>query len=303
MNKYFIKLLLLVLIGTFLLASCGKSPGTASINNAKQFTIVTSFYPIYVSALNVANDIPGVRVVNMTEPQTGCLHDYQLSPSDLKTLESADVFVINGAGMEAFMDKVLGQMPKLKVIEASKGIDIIKNTSDGEENPHVWVSISDAIKQVRNISQQLSLVNSENSEKYIKNGEDYVKRLEELKDKMHKEIDSIKNRDIVTFHESFPYFAKEFNLNIVTVIEREPGSEPSAGEIADTIDKIKKTGVKALFAEPQYPRKAAESIANQTNAKVYTLDPIVTGSNDGDCDGYIKKMNENLKSLVEALKI
>jgi zinc transport system substrate-binding protein len=294
---------MLVLIGTFLLASCGRSPGTASTSNEKQFTIVTSFYPIYVSALNVANDIPGVRVVNMTEPQTGCLHDYQLSPSDLKTLESADVFVINGAGMEAFMDKVLGQMPKLKVIEASKGIDILKNTSDGEENPHVWVSISDAIKQVRNISQQLSLVNSENSEGYIKNGEDYVKRLEELKDKMHKEIDGIKNRDIVTFHESFPYFAKEFNFNIVTVIEREPGSEPSAGEIADTIDKIKKSGVKALFAEPQYSRKAAESIANQTNAKVYTLDPIVTGSNNGDCDGYIKKMNENLRSLVEALKI
>ncbi|HEY9062542.1 MAG TPA: metal ABC transporter substrate-binding protein [Pseudobacteroides sp.] len=303
MNRYYTKLFMLIVGVALLFTSCGKSPETASISNEKQFTIVTSFYPIYVSALNVAKDIPGVRVVNMTEPQTGCLHDYQLSPSDLKTLESADVFVINGAGMEAFMDKVLGQMPKLKVIEASKGIDIIKNSSDGEENPHVWVSISDAINQVRNIGQQLSSVNPENSEKYNKNSEDYVNRLESLRDKMHKELDSIKNKDIVTFHESFPYFAKEFNLNIVTVIEREPGSEPSAGEIADTIEKIKRTGVKALFAEPQYSPKAAESIANQTGAKVHTLDPIVTGSNDGDIDGYIKKMEQNLKSLVEALKI
>lgn len=303
MNRYYKKLLLLILGVALLVTSCGKSPETANINNEEPFTIVTSFYPIYVSALNVAKDIPGVRVVNMTEPQTGCLHDYQLSPSDLKTLESADVFVINGAGMEAFMDKVLGQMPKLKVIEATKGIDILKNSSDGEENPHVWVSISDAIKQVRNMSQQLSSVNPENSEKYNKNSEDYVKRLEALKDKMHMELDNIKSKDIVTFHESFPYFAKEFNLNIVAVIEREPGSEPSAGEIADTIETIKRTGVKALFAEPQYSPKAAESIANQTGAKVYTLDPIVTGSNDGDVDGYIKKMEQNLKSLVEALKI
>ncbi|KNY29299.1 metal ABC transporter substrate-binding protein [Pseudobacteroides cellulosolvens] len=303
MNKYYIRLLIAIVIGIFMFSSCGKSPETASTNNPKQFTIVTSFYPMYVSAINVAKDIPGVRVVNMTEPQTGCLHDYQLSPSDLKTLESADVFVVNGAGMETFIDKAVGQMPSLKVIEASKGIELIKNSSDGEENPHVWVSITDAIKQVKNMSEQLALVNPDNSDKYNKNGEDYIKKLEALRDKMHKELDSIKNRDIVTFHESFPYFAKEFNLNIVSVIEREPGSEPSAGEIADTIEKIKKAKVKALFAEPQYSKKAAESIASQTGAKVYTLDPIVTGSQDGDIDGYIKKMEQNLKSLVEALKI
>ncbi|HOV25232.1 MAG TPA: metal ABC transporter substrate-binding protein [Pseudobacteroides sp.] len=302
MNKY-IRLFLVVFIGAFLFSSCGNSPETTNTGKQKEFTIVTSFYPIYVSAINVAKDIPGVRVKNMTEPQTGCLHDYQLSPADLKTLESADVFVINGAGMEAFMDKVISQMPKLKVVEASKGIELIKNSSDGEENPHVWVSISEAIKQVKNISEELALINPQNADKYRKNSEDYIKKLEALKEKMHNELDGIKNRDIVTFHESFPYFAKEFNLNIVAVIEREPGSEPSAGEIADTINIIKKTNVKALFAEPQYSKKAAESIANQTGAKVFTLDPIVTGSEDGDVDGYINKMEENLKSLLEALKI
>jgi len=302
MNKY-VRLFLVVFIGAFMFSSCGDSPKTANTDKPKEFTVVTSFYPIYVSAINVAKDIPGVRVINMTEPQTGCLHDYQLSPSDLKTLESADVFVINGAGMEAFMDKVISQMPKLKVVEASKGIELIKSSTDGEENPHVWVSISEAIKQVKNISKELALINPENSDKYSKNSEDYIKKLEALREKMHKELDGIKNRDIVTFHESFPYFAKEFNLNIVAVIEREPGSEPSAGEIADTIEIIRKTKVKALFAEPQYSKKAAESIANQTGAKVYTLDPIVTGAEDGDVDGYINKMEENLKSLLEALKI
>ena len=123
-------------------------------------------------------------------------------------------------------------------------------------------------------------------------------RLKEIK--CIKSLDNVKNRDIVTFHEAFPYFAKEFNLNIVGVIEREPGSEPSAKELQETIEQVKKLKVKALFAEPQYPAKAAETIAKETGSKVYTLDPVVTGPMDADA--YINIMDSNLKILEEALK-
>ena len=117
---------------------------------------------------------------------------------------------------------------------------------------------------------------------------------------MHKSLDNVKNRDIVTFHEAFPYFAKEFNLNIVGVVEREPGSEPSARELQETIEQVKKLKVKALFAEPQYPTKAIETISTETGSKVYTLDPVVTGPMDADA--YINIMDSNLKILEEALK-
>ncbi|MCX7842124.1 MAG: metal ABC transporter substrate-binding protein [Clostridia bacterium] len=301
--------LMLAIAFSLLTAGCNKSIGAASKTGEK--LIVTSFYPMYIFTRNIAKDIPGVRVVNMTEPQTGCLHDYQLMPEDLKLLEKAHIFVANGAGMENFIEKVVEQLPNLKVVEASKGLELLgeekheheqEGKHNDEINPHLWVSITGAIAQVKNIGEQLAAHDSENAAEYKKNMEEYAKKLEALKEKMHNALKGIKNRNIVTFHEAFPYFAKEFDLNIVAVIEREPGTEPGAGELADTIEKIKAAKVKALFAEPQYSRKAAETIARETGAKVFMLDPVVTGPKDADPDSYIKAMEDNLKVLVEALQ-
>jgi zinc transport system substrate-binding protein len=86
----------------------------------------------------------------------------------------------------------------------------------------------------------------------------------------------------------------------VAIIEREPGSEPAAGELAKTIDVVRKSGVIALFAEPQYPAKAADVIAQETGAKVYTLDPVVTGPMEPDA--YIRIMERNLEELQKALR-
>ncbi len=301
MTKKYLKIIVLTIAIASLLVACGKTTGDAA-ETADEYTIVTSFYPMYLATINIAKDIPDVKVINMTEPQTGCLHDYQLSPKDLKTLESADVFVINGAGMEAFLDKVTSQMPELRIIEASKGIELIKNSTDGEENVHVWVSITDAILQVQAIGAQLAEADPQHAAAYQANAEDYVAKLEAQKTKMHEQLDKLTNRDIVTMHEAFPYLAKEFSLNIVAIIEREPGSAPSAGELAATIEKIKESGVTAIFAEPQYDTKAAEALAAQTGAKVFTLDPIVTGENIPNFDGYLLAMDKNLAALLEALK-
>jgi zinc transport system substrate-binding protein len=267
-----------------------------------RLTIVTSFYPMYVQTINVVKDVKGVNVVNMTKPQTGCLHDYQLTPDDLKTLEKARVFVVNGAGMEAFLDKVIKQMPQLKIVEASRGITLIKGDGEEGDNPHVWVSISHAIQQVQNIGNQLAKIDPAHGAQYRKNAAAYIKKLEALKEKMHQGLDGIKNRNIITFHEAFPYFAQEFKLKIVAVIEREPGSEPSAQELAETIETVRKSKVKGLFAEPQYPAKAAQMIARETGIKVSVLDPAVTGEANGDINAYLKVMEKNLKSLQGALQ-
>ncbi|WP_024833411.1 metal ABC transporter substrate-binding protein [Ruminiclostridium josui] len=294
-----LRTLLIALAFSFILVGC--SNGTENTAEKAETTIVTSFYPMYILTQNIVKDIPGIKVLNMTEPQQGCLHDYQMVPADLKTLEKADIFVINGAGMEAFMDKVIKQRPSLKIVEASKDMELLKD-ANGEDNAHVWVGISGAIQEVKNISEGLAKADLKNAEAYRKNASEYVKQLEAQKDKMHKELDEFKNKNVITFHEAFPYFAKEFGLNIVSVVEREPGTEPSAGELAELIDKIKSSNVKILFAEPQYSAKAAYSIAKQTGAKVYLLDPVVTGEKNAPADSYIKTMDENLKVLVKAFK-
>ena len=102
----------------------------------------------------------------------------------------------------------------------------------------------------------------------------------------------------MTFHEAFPYFAKEFDLNIVEVIEREPGSEPSPKELEETIKKVRELNVKALFAEPQYPAGAANTIAKESGATLYTLDPVVTGeANENSANAYIEAMKKNAEVL------
>ncbi|MDD4238346.1 MAG: metal ABC transporter substrate-binding protein [Desulfotomaculaceae bacterium] len=304
MRKQLSLLLIVILlagVAVFLSACQGQTPPSSEKTTAdKPLTIVTSFYPIYLATINITKDVPDVTVINMTQPTTGCLHDYQFTPDDLKTLSEAQIFVTNGAGVESFMDKVVSQIPELKIVDASKSIPIIEG--DGEEgaNPHLWVSISNAIQQEKNIGQQLAALDPEHAAQYNTNAVTYAGKLEELRARMHQTLDGIEKRDIITFHESFPYFAREFNLNIAAVIEREPGSEPSAAELANTIEIIRGAGIKALFAEPQYPSRAAETIANETGANVFILDPVVSGPMEADA--YLNIMEGNMKTLQEALK-
>lgn len=303
MNKPKIRLFTLFICFLLILPGCGRNPQTKhGEDSADELIIITSFYPIYLEAINVTRGIEGVQVINMTQSQTGCLHDYSLTTGDLKTLTNGDIFIINGAGMESFLDKVVKQLPSLKIVDASRDISLLED-EDGEENAHVWVSVTNAMTQVENIALQLSSIDPVHAKQYSDNAKTYKDKLQALKDEMHSIIDLLPIRDIITFHEAFPYFAQEFNLNIAAVIEREPGTEPSAKELGETIEIINDSGIKALFAEPQYSSKVADTIAGETGAKVYYLDPIVTGDADPNgYDDYINKMKENLKVLEEALK-
>ena len=111
MKNIVTKLTSLMLVSVVLFSGCtskknNEASSDAGANNNKACTIATSFYPMYIFSLNVAKDIPNVKVVNMTKPMTGCLHDYSITTDNLKTLDGAQVFVTNGADMESFMDKV-----------------------------------------------------------------------------------------------------------------------------------------------------------------------------------------------------
>lgn len=261
--------------------------------------IVTSFYPIYIETLNIAGNVEGVEVVNLTPPQTGCLHDYQLTTEDMKTLETADIFVVNGLGMESFMDKVISARKDLKIIDASKTEDIYLLKDGDDINPHVWMSITYAMAQVREINRQLCELDPAHAEKYKMNALEYLNKLSDLRDEMHLALDNLPNKDIITFHEAFPYFASEFKFNIVGVIEREPGTEPTPQELKETIEKVNSLPVKIIFIEPQYSPKAADTIANETGAIISVLDPVVTGDNNPD--DYLNKMLINTTTLVTAL--
>lgn len=294
--------LVLLAIGSILLAGCGAQPGTKDAEKAEGgFRIVTSFYPMYIDAINITRGVDGVTVTNMTKPQTGCLHDYQLTTEDMKTLEKADAFIVNGAGMENFLDKVIKAQKGLTVIDASRGIPLLEE--EGEKNPHVWLSISRDIEQVKNIAEQLEEADPAHADAYAANAKAYIEKLTSLQAEMHASLDNVPHKEIVTFHEAFPYFAEEFGLKIIGVIEREPGSEPTPEELEQTIAQVKQLPVKVLFIEPQYSPSAAETIARETGARIYELDPVVTGeATPAAMDAYLDAMRKNMEVLQQALQ-
>ena len=314
------KLIFFLLLMAIILNFSGCAPHN-TIDDSKM-NIVTSFYPMYTIAINLANGIDDVQITNLTEATTGCLHDYQITTSNMLTLSHADALIVNGDGMENFIIKAISTYPDLEIINASEGIkESHEELLEGEheedeeheeheehdeehhhdhgENSHYWVSITLYIEQVKNVERELIKLDQKNEEKYRKNAEEYIAKLEALKTKMHQALDGIENKKIVTFHEAFSYFAEEFGLSIVAVIEREPGTYPNAREVAETIDLIKEKDVKAIFVEPQYSRTAADTIARETKINVYTLDPVVTG--EFYKDAYLDLMEQNLNTLIEAL--
>lgn len=298
MKKYLI-LLCLAVAFALLAAGCGKD--SAQSQQKAELTVVTSFYPLYIATINVAQGVEGVEVVNLTKPQTGCLHDYQLTTEDMRKLEKADVFVVNGVGMEQFLHKAVEQRKGLRVVEASAGIALLGEK--GEENPHVWVSVRNAAQQVDTIAEQLAALDPKHADAYRKNAAVYAEKLQALRAQMHAQIDPLPHKTVVTFHEAFPYFAQEFGLKIAAVVEREPGSEPSPRALEETIEMVRSAGVRALFAEPQYPPGAADTIARETGATVYTLDPVVTGEATPSAkDAYIEAMRKNAQTLTQALR-
>ncbi|MBR4903125.1 MAG: zinc ABC transporter substrate-binding protein [Selenomonadaceae bacterium] len=295
--KKILSLALIVL--TFTLVSCD----SGKQEEKKNLKIVTSFYPIYLETLNITRGVQDVEVVNLTPAQVGCLHDYQLTPEDMKTLETADIFVVNGLGMESFLDKVVEELPNLKIINASDTPNIIPIVEDGVPNPHVWLSVDNSIRQVKNILSHLRDLDPQHADEYRMHALEYVDELTTLSDEIGVTAAVLPNKDIVTFHNAFPYLAQEFRLNVAAVIEHEPGTEPTPQELAETIEKINSLPVKVIFTEPQYSAKAAETIANETGAKIFELDPIVTGeAKPENLLDYPDRMLMNLMTLVKALQ-
>ena len=167
-------------------------------------TVVTSFYPIYLFALNLTQGIDGITIRNLAAPNTGCLHDYQLSTGDMKVLNKADVFLINGAGMESYLIRVMDTFPKLPVVDASAGITLLtedgmdeyvddhdhdhedEDADDhghhhaGEANAHIWLDAQNAIQMVDNLADGLISAMPQYEAQIEQNRADYVSRLTAL---------------------------------------------------------------------------------------------------------------------------
>lgn len=266
-------------------------------------TVVTSFYPIWIFALNLCDGLEGVEVRNLAAPETGCLHDYQLSAGDMRALAGADVFLINGAEMESYLAHVFDALPALPVTDASAGVTLLPSlTGETTHNPHIWLDAGNAVVMVNNLAEGLMAAMPERAEAIAANRDAYTGRLLALDGELKETLAPVAGGKIVTFHEAFPYFAAAYGVEVAAVIAKEPGEALSPRELAELINTVRALGCPPLFTEPQYADTAARTVADETGAGVWKLDPCVTGPGENvPLTWYEDVMRDNAATLLQAL--
>lgn len=295
------------------------SAGCADRSQRKdgELRVLASTYPMFLFCRAIVAGEPNVGVEMMLNPEAGCPHDHQLTAQDMYRFKAADVFVINGLGLDdAMLTAAVKANSELKVINSSTGItdliaaDPAHQCSDHghhhhhcEHNPHLFADPRTAAKVVRNIAAQLAEVHPPGRQRFAENAERYAADLEKLADEFAAAGARLSNRKIVTQHDAFAYLARTMGLEVVAVISDDPDQPLSASRKAALIEQIRSAGVAAIVAEPQYSAKEAESIAREpgVSAKVITLDPVATGPADPPGDYYFSRMRENLATLQQAL--
>lgn len=297
-------------------------------------TVVTSFYPMYIAALNIVDGVEGVRLENLSEPQTGCLHDFQLTPEDMKLLSTADVFVINGGGIESFMSDVAKAYPKLDVVEACEDVALLSeddadsdhdhdNDADtesdsdhdhdheadaesdsahdhdhGDENAHAWMSVPRYRTMVQTIASRLAEKDAKHADEYYANAKAYDAKLAVLEEKINSLKSLTNGQNIIIFHEAYAYVADDFSMNACYLLDLDEERSVSAGEIKQVIGAIKDDGVSVILAEELYGKSMGDTVSRETDVHVIYIDPLNRG--EYDKDSYLDGMEHNIELIKEA---
>lgn len=256
--------------------------------------IVTSFYPMYVIALNLTEGAEGIELSNMADVNVGCLHDYTLTTEDMKKVENADIFISNGLGMENFISKILESNSDMKVIDSSNNLENV--ISNGiEENAHIWTSIDNYILQVQNIAEELKTADAKNAEVYTQNAQKYVDELNKLNEEYKSKLAKLNGEKAICLNEAFEYMGQELGMEMITIKTDHEESAISAGMLKSVINKVKEDDIKIIIIDKNDSKTNAETIANETGAKILELNSGLTG--ELNKDAYINQMRENMNIL------
>lgn len=279
--------------------------------------VVTSFYPTYVLTINLTDNISNIKVDSLTDFTAGCLHDYQLTTNDMRLLSDADVFIINGGGMEEYLENVIDSYPNLAVINLSKDISMLESEAHhGGDNPHVWLDPELYMYQIENGKDGLEMYmqdNLANDDYYNEaiaqlnaNARAYLDAVGELAAEMNLLLDTVKDlvidknisNKVVVFHDSFAYISKKAGLDVAYTVEVDEDTPLSASEVAEVIRAIKEESIRYLFTEEQYDDTISDRIKDETDANVYVINSAVTG--DASKESYLKAMRSNIDTLKKA---
>jgi len=284
----------------------------------RRLQILTSIPPLYSWAINIAGD--RAEVQNLLPPNVGP-HDYQFRPRDLRKIQNADIILLNGLGLESWFSRVItandpGALKKvvevvsgiptnsliyeLPVLHLEGGENTDPHSHGGAANPHLWLDPLLARHAVSNLLAAMQRADPTNAAFYATNAAAYQERLQRLDEGIRTELARLGRREIVTFHDAFPYFCRRYDLKLVGVIEEVPGSSPSPRYLAELSQVIRQKQVSAIFVEPQFEVRLARQLALDLGIGVAILDTLETGRLEAFA--YEEGMRANLKALQQSLK-
>jgi len=275
----------------FLLPGCAKQESHAQI--------AATTLPVYEFTSRLCEGT-GISVTRLVTESVSCLHDYSLNVRQVKAAEAAELIVINGAGLEDFMEDLLEGK---QTIVASKDVPLLENCHDHgdhedhhhEADSHIWLSPANAMVMVTNIMEGLVAAYPEHTEKLQWNGILLLTKLKMLLDYGNQQLSPLKNRKLLTFHDGFGYFAQCFDLHIVAAVEEEAGAETSARQLVNLIELVQQLHIPAVFTETNGSDASAKVICAETGAGLYTLDMAISG------EDYFTAMYHNIDTIREAL--
>ena len=217
-------------------------------------------------------------------------HTFEPTPSLMMDVAKADLYIMNGAGLEFWMDKLLEANKRMAVVDSSHGIALLQENG-GEIDPHIWLSLRNAAVQVNNICSGLIAADPANKDYYIKNRDDYLQKLQSLDEELNQTFAGKKSRIFIVHHPAWTYFARDYDLSQVPLMENE--KEPGPRYLGEVIDLARKNNITTIFVEPQFNPKAAEVIAREMNAGIAALDPLA--------GNYLENMRNASREIAKSL--
>ena len=253
-------------------------------------------------------------------PVGGSPETYGPSPRDAGRISESQVVFENGLGLDAWVEDLVESAgnEEQTVVELSEGLATIEGGEreggeqgaeepeeegeHAEDNPHLWLDVTNAEHYVERIQDTLAEVDPEGAEEYEANAGEYLAELEELDGYIRERAEGIpeERRKLVTFHDAFPYFAEAYGFELVGVVVENPEAEPGSREVAEVVMAIEEEGVPVVFTEPQFNAGLANTVAQEAGVEVRELytDTLV---DDEAGDTYEAMMRTNIDRISEAL--
>lgn len=293
----------LCLIALVSFSGCSNNKPQADKQEESKIKVYVTFDGMreFVSAVGKDKVEISTIIPDGTEP-----HDFEPKAQDLAGLSSAQVFVYNGLGMEAWADDAIkaADNKDLITVEASKGADAIKNTEPeeieehGQYDPHLWLSLKGAEIEVKNIKDALVEADPSNKDFYEKNCNDYISQLESLYNEYNEKFQSVDKKSFVTGHAAFAYLCRDFGLEQNSVEDVFAEGEPSAQQLSELVNYCKENKVTTIFAEEMASPEVSQTLADEVGAKVET---IYTIESNEDNKTYLERMTDNLSKIYDSL--